>query len=339
MKFLVTGGAGFIGSALIRHLIEGLGHEVLNIDSLTYASNLESVSSVSHKPEYHFAQIDIVDQPAVEEQFLQFRPDGVFHLAAESHVDRSISGPDVFIRTNILGTARMLAAARTYYESGHAPESFRFIHVSTDEVYGELSADGHDLFTEQTPYDPRSPYAASKASSDHLVRAWINTYKLPALITNCSNNYGPFQTTDKLIPLAISHAIKRQKIPVYGRGEQIRDWLFVKDHVRGLIEVFLKGELGQSYNIGGHNEKMNIDVVNAICTIMDELKPIEAGSEIRRYADLIEFVADRPGHDFRYAIDASKMQRDLGWAPEETFNSGLRKTVEWYVDYLSDQTS
>ena len=337
MKFLVTGGAGFIGSALIRHLVSDLGHDVLNIDKLTYAANLESVASVSNNSTYRFKKVDIVDQDIVEELFETFQPDGVFHLAAESHVDRSITGPDVFIRTNILGTAHMLAAARKYFESDKAPEAFRFLHVSTDEVFGELSASGSDLFTESTSYDPRSPYAASKASSDHLVRAWMNTYGLPIIITNCSNNYGPFQTTDKLIPLVIANAMKHKKLPVYGKGEQVRDWLFVDDHVRGLVKVMNEGELGHSYNIGGHNEKRNIDVVREICSIMDELRPTRNEAELDGYADLIEYVTDRPGHDFRYAIDASKMQNELSWRPLETFESGLRKTVQWYLKNLGNK--
>lgn len=337
MKFLVTGGAGFIGSALVRYLIEEQGHEVLNLDALTYAGNLKSVAIVADRKEYRFEKVDIVDQKTVDELLKEYRPDGIFHLAAESHVDRSISGPDIFIKTNVLGTGHMLASARKYFESGDAPEGFRFLHVSTDEVFGELSSDGEGLFTEETAYDPRSPYAASKASSDHLVRAWINTYKLPAIITNCSNNYGYFQTTDKLIPLVISNAMRLKKLPVYGKGEQIRDWLFVEDHVRALLEVFLHGKIGDSYNIGGHNEKQNIDVVTSICTLMDELRPVASGAAITRHADLIEFVTDRPGHDFRYAIDASKMQRELGWTPRETFESGLEKTVRWYVTHLADQ--
>lgn len=338
MKLVITGGAGFIGSALIRHLVADHGHSVVNIDSLTYAANLDAVAEVSGRPEYHFEKVDIVDQARIEAILENFQPDGIIHLAAESHVDRSIAGPDIFIKTNVLGTASMLAAGRKYVASGKAPEVFRFLHVSTDEVFGELSASGKDLFTEETAYDPRSPYAASKAASDHLVRAWHNTYGLPTLITNCSNNYGPFQTTDKLIPLVISNALQRKPLPVYGKGEQIRDWLYVDDHVRAIMRVFEDGTVGESYNIGGHNEKRNIDVVRSICEILDELRPVAGSEEIARHADLIEFVADRPGHDFRYAIDATKMKNQLNWTPEETFESGLRRTVEWYIEQLGSAT-
>ncbi len=334
MKLIVTGGAGFIGSSLVRYLINDFGHTVLNVDKLSYAANLEAVAAVSSRPEYQFSQTDILDQAALERIFAGFQPDGIFHLAAETHVDRSIADPDIFVRSNVLGTQHLLSATQAYLASSSRADNFRFVHISTDEVFGELSPEGRDLFSESTPYNPRSPYAASKASSDHLVRAWVNTYKFPALITNCSNNYGPFQNAEKLIPLTISNALRGKGIPVYGKGEQIRDWLFVEDHVRGLYEVFRKGQIGSSYNIGGHNEKRNIEVVRTICASLDRLRPLGSVADMRSYADLIEFVTDRPGHDFRYAIDASKMHREIGWTPLENFESGLEKTVRWYLDYL-----
>ena len=335
MKLVVTGGAGFIGSSLVRHLINDWGHTVLNIDKLSYAANLKALAAVSNKAQYHFSQTDILDKPALEQLIAEFQPDGIFHLAAETHVDRSIADPDIFVRTNVLGTQNMLSATQLYLASSPKPDNFRFLHISTDEVFGELSPNGSDLFTETTPYNPRSPYAASKAGSDHLVRAWVNTYKFPALITNCSNNYGPFQNTEKLIPQTISNALKKKNIPVYGKGNQVRDWLYVEDHVRGLYEVFLKGQIGSSYNIGGHNERSNIDVVRTICATLDRLRPDDLDGHMKSHVDLIAFVADRPGHDFRYAIDASKMHREFGWMPLESFEGGLEKTIRWYLDYLS----
>jgi dTDP-glucose 4,6-dehydratase len=334
MKLLVTGGAGFIGSALVRFLVSDLGHEVLNIDKLTYAANQDSLTSVAKDSRYHFRQIDILDREAINLAISEFLPDGVFHLAAETHVDRSIENPDVFVESNVLGTQRLLSACTAYLSRGNAPANFRFLHISTDEVFGELSQDPTALFTEDTPYDPRSPYSASKAASDHLVRAWVNTYKFPALITNCSNNYGPFQNAEKLIPLTIARALKKQRLPVYGQGLQIRDWLFVDDHVRGLYEVFTRGEIGESYNIGGHNERRNIDVVRAICALLDKYVALDEGS-IGSHSELISFVSDRPGHDFRYAIDASKMKRELDWAPLTSFDDGLEKTIRWYIDYYN----
>lgn len=330
MKFVVTGGSGFIGSALVRYLVGELGHDVLNIDKLTYAANQDSVAALVDDPRYSFSQTDILDRDRLLELFQSFRPDGIFHLAAETHVDRSITGPEIFVETNVMGTQRLLSAARQYLADG-VPEGFRFLHVSTDEVFGELPMDKSVLFTEETPYDPRSPYSASKAASDHLVRAYVNTYKFPALITNCSNNYGPFQNTEKLIPLTISRALAGQPLPVYGKGEQIRDWLYVDDHVRGIFEVFSRGEIGESYNIGGHNEKQNIEVVRTICALLSKHRPLNSGGNLNSYEDLISFVTDRPGHDFRYAIDAGKMKRELNWVPAETFEQGLEKTVLWYI--------
>ncbi|ENW36927.1 dTDP-glucose 4,6-dehydratase [Acinetobacter baumannii] len=331
MKFLVTGGAGFIGSAVVRHIVQNTEHEVLNVDKLTYAGNLESLSSVADHPRYQFSQTDICDRTALDELFKSFQPDVVMHLAAESHVDRSISGPYAFIETNIIGTYQMLEASRTYWLTldGSKKETFRFHHISTDEVYGDLEGTT-DLFTETTSYSPSSPYSASKASSDHLVRAWNRTYGLPVLVTNCSNNYGPFHFPEKLIPLMILNALQAKPLPVYGNGQQIRDWLFVEDHARALFTVATQGVVGETYNIGGHNEKANIEVVHAICTLLEELAPNKPEG-VAHYKDLITYVKDRPGHDVRYAIDATKIKNDLGWVPQESFETGLRKTVEWYL--------
>lgn len=325
MKIIVTGGAGFIGSAVVRQLIGESDHEVLNLDKLTYAGNPESIRECAASPRYRFLQADICDREAMEKAFADFSPDIVMHLAAESHVDRSIDGPAQFIQTNIIGTYNLLETAR-HYAKGRS--DFRFHHISTDEVYGDLEIDD-SLFTEETPYQPSSPYSASKASSDHLVRAWCRTFGLPTIITNCSNNYGPYHFPEKLIPLVILNAFELKPLPVYGKGEQIRDWLYVEDHARALIKVATAGKPGETYNIGGHNEKKNIEVVRTICSILDELKPRGDG---KNYADLITFVTDRPGHDMRYAIDASKIERELGWVPGETFETGLRKTVQWYLD-------
>lgn len=327
MKVLVTGGAGFIGSAVVRELIENTDHEVCNLDKLTYAGNLESVAPVESSDRYRFVQADIADRAAIDQVFEQFQPDVVMNLAAESHVDRSIDGPSEFMVTNIMGTFTMLEAARNYYMalSDDAQARFRFHHISTDEVFGTLGDTG--FFTETTAYAPNSPYSASKASSDHLVRAWHETYKLPTVQTNCSNNYGPYHFPEKLIPLVILNALEGKPLPVYGDGSQIRDWLYVEDHARALIKVVLEGKVGDTYNIGGHNEKKNIEVVETICAILDELRPKETS-----YKEQITFVADRPGHDQRYAIDADKIKNDLGWIPEESFESGIRKTVEWYLN-------
>ena len=331
MRFLITGGAGFIGSALIRYLIEETDHEVLNLDKLTYAGNIQSLSGISTSSRYKFIHGDIIDQVLLQELFSEFQPDIVMHLAAESHVDRSIEGAAEFVQTNIVGTSVLLEVARSYWFelSGEKQEAFRFHHISTDEVYGSLGS--KELFTEKTAYDPSSPYSASKASSDHLVRAWYRTYGLPVLVTNCSNNYGPYQFPEKLIPLMILNALEGKALPVYGDGLQIRDWLHVEDHVRALCKVVEVGKVGETYNIGGHNEKTNLDVVYAICDLLDEMRP-EKPVGIATYKDLITYVADRPGHDQRYAIDATKMQRELGWSPRETFETGIRKTVEWYLN-------
>jgi len=331
VKILVTGGAGFIGSAVVRHIIQNTSDSVVNVDKLTYAGNLESLASVSDDPRYAFEQVDIGDRSALERVFREHQPDAVMHLAAESHVDRSIDGPAAFIETNIVGTYVLLEAARDYWRSLESSrrDAFRFHHISTDEVFGDL--DGTTaLFTENTPYAPSSPYSASKASSDHLVRAWHRTYGLPVVITNCSNNYGPFHFPEKLIPLMILNALEGKPLPVYGEGNQIRDWLYVEDHARALYLVVSKGEIGETYNIGGHNEKRNLEVVETICGLLEDLVP-EKPANIKQYRDLITFVADRPGHDLRYAIDASKIQRQLGWTPVETFESGIRKTVQWYL--------
>lgn len=331
MNILITGGAGFIGSAVIRHIIANTTDIVLNIDKLTYAGNLESLASVSDSTRYRFSQTDICDQQAIEALFADFQPDIVMHLAAESHVDRSITGSAAFMQTNIIGTYTLLEVARHYYETliGDKKSSFRFHHISTDEVYGDLENNG-DLFTEATSYAPSSPYSASKASSDHLVRAWNRTYGLPIVITNCSNNYGPYHFPEKLIPLVILNALDGKPLPVYGNGQQIRDWLYVEDHARALYLVATEAKIGETYNIGGHNEHTNIEVVRTICTLLEELAPNKPHGIIR-YADLITYVKDRPGHDLRYAIDASKIQQSLGWTPQETFTSGLRKTVQWYL--------
>ncbi|MNZ25522.1 dTDP-glucose 4,6-dehydratase 2 [compost metagenome] len=329
-RIIVTGGAGFIGSAVVRHLIDNTTHEVANLDKLTYAGNLESLLSVADSPRYRFYQVDICDSAALDKVFAEFQPTAVMHLAAESHVDRSIDGPAEFIQTNIVGTYTLLEAARRYWNSleSEAKVAFRFHHISTDEVYGDLEGTD-DLFTETTSYAPSSPYSASKASSDHLVRAWQRTYGLPTLVTNCSNNYGPFHFPEKLIPHVILNALAGKPLPVYGDGSQIRDWLYVEDHARALVEVVTKGEVGETYNIGGHNEKRNLEVVHTICDLLDELVPAADG---RSYRELITFVKDRPGHDRRYAIDASKIQCELGWVPQESFETGIRKTVRWYLD-------
>jgi dTDP-glucose 4,6-dehydratase len=331
MKFLVTGGAGFIGTAVIRHLIHDLGHEVVNVDKLTYAGNLESLESIVDSPLYQFEQVDICDREAIKRTFGQHHPDKIMHLAAESHVDRSIDGPAEFIQTNIVGTYVMLDVAKEYWSAltEEKKKNFRFHHISTDEVYGDLESTD-DFFTEDTPYAPSSPYSASKASSDHLVRAWNRTYKFPVVITNCSNNYGPFQFPEKLIPLVILNAINGKPLPIYGEGNQIRDWLYVEDHAKALVKVVLGVRDGETYNIGGHNEKTNLEVVKTLCTILDELVPNHP-TGISQYEELVTYVADRPGHDVRYAIDASKIDNILGWTPQETFETGIRKTVEWYL--------
>ncbi|MVT03829.1 dTDP-glucose 4,6-dehydratase [Enterobacter sp. 10-1] len=335
MKILVTGGAGFIGSAVVRHIIENTLDEVHVVDCLTYAGNLESLATVAGSERYSFSQTDITDAAAVSAQFSEFRPDIVMHLAAESHVDRSIDGPAAFILTNVIGTFTLLEEARHYWSTlgEQQKQSFRFHHISTDEVYGDLHGT-NDLFTEETPYAPSSPYSASKAGSDHLVRAWNRTYGLPVVVTNCSNNYGPYHFPEKLIPLTILNALAGKPLPVYGNGEQVRDWLYVEDHARALYKVATEGKSGETYNIGGHNERKNIDVVRTICAILDKVVAQKPGN-ISHFADLITFVTDRPGHDLRYAIDATKIQSDLGWVPQETFESGIEKTVHWYLNNQS----
>lgn len=329
MKIVVTGGAGFIGSALVRHLIERTGHEVLVVDKLTYAGNLASLAPVHSNPRYQFSKTDICDRSAIAEIFSNFEPDAVMHLAAESHVDRSIDGPVDFINTNIIGTYVLLEAAFSFWSklSGERARAFRFHHVSTDEVYGALTDEGR--FVEDTRYDPRSPYSATKAASDHLVRAWGHTYGLPTLITNCSNNYGPYQFPEKLIPLTIIKGLSGESLPVYGQGLNVRDWLFVDDHAVALTLVMERGRVGETYNIGGNAERPNIDVVKAICGVMDSLAPRSKGAA---HQDLITFVSDRPGHDFRYAIDFAKLSKELEWQPQNTFESGLMTTVKWYLD-------
>src|SRR5690554_4472694 len=357
IKILVTGGAGFIGSAVIRHIILNTQDSVINLDKLTYAGNLESLTEVSDNERYAFEQVDICNRAELDRVFKQHQPDAVMHLAAESHVDRSIDGPAEFMQTNIIGTYNLLEAARAYWNEldTERKQAFRFHHISTDEVYGDLphpsdvkseelseksdhastntpnssplTPNTLPLFTEQTSYAPSSPYSASKASSDHLVRAWLRTYGFPTLVTNCSNNYGPYQFPEKLIPLVLLNALEGKELPIYGKGDQIRDWLYVEDHARALYLVLNKGEIGETYNIGGHNELQNIDVVNAICEILDELSPKETP-----YSEQVTHVADRPGHDRRYAIDASKIKNDLGWVPEETFKTGLKKTIQWYLE-------
>ena len=332
MKILVTGGAGFIGSAVVRYLINETEHHVMNLDKLTYAGNLHSLIPVAKSERYQFTQTDICDRKALDRIFGEFQPDIIMHLAAESHVDRSIEGPAEFIETNIVGTYQLLEAVRAYWTrlSDVRKVGFRFHHISTDEVYGDLEA-ADELFTETTPYAPSSPYSASKASSDHLVRAWHRTFGLPVVLTNCSNNYGPYHFPEKLIPQVILNALAGKSLPVYGNGEQVRDWLFVEDHARALVLVATAGKVGETFNIGGHNEKQNIEVVNMICDLLEELHP-KRPAGIARYKDLISFVSDRPGHDRRYAIDASKIERELGWKPRETFETGLRKTVLWYLE-------
>jgi dTDP-glucose 4,6-dehydratase len=327
MRVLVTGGAGFIGSAVCRHLVRDLGHEVINVDALTYAASLASLAPIAGSGAYRFEHADIRDRAAMDDVLVRHRPDAIMHLAAESHVDRSIAGSAVFLETNIMGTATLLEAVRTYRDGlpGAEADALRMLHISTDEVYGSLGAEG--LFTEDTPYDPSSPYSASKAASDHLVRAWVRTYGLPCVITNCSNNYGPYHFPEKLIPLVILKALEGSPLPVYGDGSNIRDWLYVDDHARALVMVLLAGRLGEKYNIGGRNERTNLQVVERICDHMDAMAPKPAS-----HRDLITFVADRPGHDRRYAIDATKTEREIGWRAQEDFDSGIAKTVRWYLD-------
>lgn len=327
MKILVTGGAGFIGSAVCRYLVSELGHTAINLDKLTYAGNLETLKEIDGSPNYHFEHADICDRAALDRIFNQYKPDAVMHLAAESHVDRSITGAGEFIQTNIVGTFHMLEAARAYWLSlgDEQKAAFRFLHVSTDEVYGSLGAEG--LFEETTAYDPSSPYSASKASADHLANAWVETYGFPVVISNCSNNYGPYHLPEKLIPLMILNALDGKDLPVYGDGSNVRDWLYVDDHAKALFTIMTKGRIGEKYNVGGRNERTNLEVVTSICAILDHVRPKNG-----HYADQIKYVTDRPGHDARYAIDATKLESELGWRAEETFETGIRKTVEWYLD-------
>jgi len=329
MRIIVTGGAGFIGSALIRHLAGNTPHEILNLDKLTYAGNLSSLKTVADSVRYRFERVDICNAAAVTEVIEQFKPDAIMHLAAESHVDRSIDGPAAFVETNVGGTFNLLTAAQAHWESLEEParDQFRFLHISTDEVYGSLGETG--FFTETTPYDPRSPYSASKAASDHFVQAWFHTYGLPVLMTNCSNNYGPYHFPEKLIPLVILNALDEKSLPIYGKGDNVRDWLYVDDHAKALHLVLEQGLPGEKYNVGGNNERTNLQVVETICAVLDELQP-RAGGQL--YGDLITFVKDRPGHDKRYAIDASKLKRELGWTPEHSFDTGIRDTVQWYLN-------
>ena len=324
---LVTGGAGFIGSAVVRQLINHHDYQVVNIDKLTYAGNLESLKEISGNPRYHFEQVDICDKDNITRIFNYYQPVGILHLAAESHVDRSIVGPGEFIQTNIVGTYNLLECAREYYNQLEDKTQFKFVHISTDEVFGSLGASGY--FSETTAYDPRSPYSSSKASSDMLVRAWYHTYNLPVVITNCTNNYGPYHFPEKLIPLVINNALAGKVLPIYGKGDNVRDWLYVEDHAKGIILAYEKGQLGESYCIGGHNEKTNLEVVQTICKILDQLKP---KADNTSYANQISYVTDRAGHDYRYAMDPTKIQTELGWQPEENFDSGIKKTVEWYLD-------
>ena len=335
MKILITGGAGFIGSAVVRHIIQNTKDQVINVDKLTYAGNLENLSQIRDSKRYIFERVDICNRAELERVFNQHQPDAVMHLAAESHVDRSIDGPAAFIETNIVGTYTLLEVARSYWQGlgSTRKQNFRFHHISTDEVYGDLPHPDEEahaeqkLFTETTAYAPSSPYSASKSSSDHLVRAWYRTYGFPVIVTNCSNNYGPYHFPEKLVPHIILNALHGKALPVYGKGDQIRDWLYVEDHARALYKVVTQGKVGETYNIGGHNEKQNIEVVQLLCEILQQLKP-----QTKLYKDLITFVKDRPGHDRRYAIDASKIERELGWKPQETFESGMKKTVQWYLD-------